>query len=364
MKRGLCVMAVAALIATSTILCAETAAPARAKVGAYYFDGWTSATGHLKERLKTEFFDREPVWGWNDEAPETMVRQIDYAADNSIGFFAFDWYYPEGANKYSPLNTGLDLFLKAPNRTRMEFCLLVANHGGFRIGPKDWDAVCNIWVPLFKQNGHVTVDNKPLLIFFSPGELRQAFGTTESVRAAFEKLRAKCREAGLPGATIAACCTPGPDNNWSNLQDLADSGYDVFTGYNYHGHPVRGGQAIQAFSTMIEGHEDIWNRFAQKTHRPYIPVVTAGWDKRPWEERDGKKPSVYYPDRTPYQVADFLNRAISWMDTHPAAITKERLLLIYAWNENGEGGYLTPTKSHADAYLREIKAVQQGTWKP
>ena len=42
---------------------------------------------------------------------------------------------------------------------------------------------------------------------------------------------------------------------------------------------------------------------------------------------------------------------------HPDKATSQRLLLIYAWNENGEGGYLTPTAKDGTAYL---KAVQRG----
>jgi hypothetical protein len=86
-----------------------------------------------------------------------------------------------------------------------------------------------------------------------------------------------------------------------------------------------------------------------------MPVVTVGWDKRPWE--DASKPlthAVYYPDRTPVQVADFVRRAIRWMGEHPDKTTKERILLLYAWNENGEGGYLTPTKGLGDAYLKAV----------
>ena len=46
-----------------------------------------------------------------------------------------------------------------------------------------------------------------------------------------------------------------------------------------------------------------------------------------------------------------------WMDANPDRTTKERLVLLYAWNENGEVGYLTPTKSEGDAYLKAIHAV-------
>ena len=107
-----------------------------------------------------------------------------------------DWYYPEGKDKTTPLNNALDLYLKAPNCQRLKFCLLVANHAGFRIGPKDWDACCEKWIDLFRQPTHLRFDGQPLLIFFSPEELQQAFGGVEGVRKALDSLRAKAKEAG------------------------------------------------------------------------------------------------------------------------------------------------------------------------
>ena len=96
-----------------------------------------------------------------------MQKQIDYCADRGIAFWAFDWYYPEGKNKDVPENNALGLYLKAPNCQRLKFCLLVANHTGFRIGPKDWDACCKKWIDLFQQPSHLQLDGQPLLIFFS-----------------------------------------------------------------------------------------------------------------------------------------------------------------------------------------------------
>ena len=84
-----------------------------------------------------------------------------------------------------------------------------------------------------------------------------------------------------------------------------------------------------------------------------MPVATGGWDKRPWEDlANPKSHEVYYPDRTPVQVAGFVSRAVKWMGLRPDKTPKERIPLLYAWNENGEGGYLTPTKSTGDADLR------------
>jgi hypothetical protein len=72
---------------------------------------------------------------------------------------------------------------------------------------------------------------------------------------------------------------------------------------------------------------------------------------------------LYYPDRTPLQLADFVRGAIRWMDVHPDKTTKERILLLYAWNENGEGGYLTPTKGMGDAYLKVVGSALNTTGK-
>ena len=92
----------------------------------------------------------------------------------------------------------------------------------------------------------------------------------------------------------------------------------------------------------------------------YIPEVTAGWDKRPWKGERGlnQKPGWYFPDRTPEAFGQFLQSAIDWMDQHPEQTTKARIVLIYAWNEFGEGGYIVPTQGDPQGgYLQAVRAA-------
>lgn len=342
----------AGLVAAAWVALAHGQEPKRrATVGAYYFDGWSGQTNHVTELLQTRYADRKPVWGWTANTLEIMQQQIDYCADHGIAFWAFDWYYPEGKEKETPLNNALGLYLKAPNRSRLKFCLLVANHAGFRIGPQDWDACCQRWLALFREPTHLRVGGQPLLIIFSPEELRKAFGGVEGVRAALESLRAKARQAGLPGVAVAACTGPGP-----HLSDLARSGYTLLTGYNYNLGWMSGGGS-QPFRKLIEGSRRIFEDFAKTSPLPYVPVITAGWDRRPWEEDKlpPEKRSVWYPDRTPQLVEEFVRLGIGWLDEHPKKTVPERLLLIYAWNENGEGGYLTPTAADGTQYLKAVQ---------
>ena len=155
----------------------------------------------------------------------------------------------------------------------------------------------------------------------------------------------------MPGVAVAACTGPG-----GHLADLARSGYTLLTGYNYN-LGWRSGGGSQPFRKLIEGNERIFEQFAETTPLPYVPVVTVGWDRRPWEK--GKFPpekmSVWYPDRTPKLVEEFVRLGVRWLDKHPDKTTPQRLLLIYAWNENGEGGYLTPTAADGTEYLKAVE---------
>lgn len=332
----------------------------RAKIGAYYFDGWSGQTDrtHLPERLKTEFAARQPIWGWYDNTVAIMQQQIDLAADHGIRFFAFCWYWPEGASKTTPNNNALSLFRQAPNRDRMEFCLLVANHKGYRIGPKDWETVTDRWVELFKDPRHLKVDGKPLLIIFSPGELNTAFGNPGKVHEALDRLRQKAAAAGIKEICVAACCTPRVVKGRSNLKDLEAAGYDLFTAYNYAGAGAVDPGKQQKYENLVAGCQKIWETFAQEATIPYLPLVNIGWDKRPWEKPEQpEKHSVFYPDRTPQAVGQAVSSAIDWLDRHPDKTLRERLVLLYAWNENGEGGYLTPTQADGDAYLKAVQAA-------
>ncbi len=102
------------------------------RLGAYYWDGWYQPLPHWTQRLMNEFPNRMPVWGWMGSTVSNMEMQIDLAADAGLEYFSFDWYYPQHG-KISGMNDAVDRFLKASNRSRMSFCLLVANHDGGRI---------------------------------------------------------------------------------------------------------------------------------------------------------------------------------------------------------------------------------------
>jgi hypothetical protein len=332
-------------------------------VGVYYFGGWAGknayadnpnepwakdAPTHLTRRLATEFAHREPLWGWRDDTPEIMERQIDLAADNGVDFFLFCWYWHDNrrainkeAIENTSLHTGMDLYMKARNKEKLKYCLLVANHGGAEIlGDKNWEDAVTCWMKYFKDPQYITVDNKPLVVLFDVDSI------TDNQFAMMQEI---ARKGGLKnGLAIAGC--------YEKARKRA--GCTHSTNYNGAVGDTKGTEA-HPYQELIDDAKQQW---VGTEEQPHIPLVNAGVDYRPWEgpppEGTGGPSSWYFPDNTPDLFKSFLADAVRWMDNNPTKATKERIILVYAWNELGEGGYLVPTKGDPDAgKLKKIKEL-------
>ena len=67
------------------------------EVGAYYFPGWQTSSQWQPIR---RFPERKPVLGWYREgAPEVADWHIKWAVEHGITFFAYDWYWSQGARQ-------------------------------------------------------------------------------------------------------------------------------------------------------------------------------------------------------------------------------------------------------------------------
>ena len=71
----------------------------------------------------------------------------------------------------------------------------------------------------------------------------------------------------------------------------------------------------------------------------------------------------YFPDppdgnHTPAAFAAHVQDAITWMNNHPSKTTAEKIMMLYAWNEYGEGGYIAPTLGDPNGlYLDALASV-------
>jgi hypothetical protein len=252
----------------------------------------------------------------------------------------------------------VEQFLQAKNNDEMEFCLMVANHDGFRIFHNDWETIVDLWIPYLKSDRSVKVDGKPVIIFFTG--LAEDLGGSDEVQPCLDYFQKKAKEAGLPGVFVAVCLNPDPLKAKEQFEKGKAEGYDGFTGYNYvKGYHYKGSEPfIHTYEELVKNHTDAWDLYAKESPLPYMPIVTCGWDCRPWEGPDRSPRSWYYPDRTPKQVYEFLSAAKQWLDDNASKAVEDKIVLLYAWNEYGEGGYIAPTKGDQGSYLEAIKKAK------
>ncbi|MDD4772598.1 MAG: glycoside hydrolase family 99-like domain-containing protein [Eubacteriales bacterium] len=341
------------------------------KLGAYYWDGWYDRIPHWTDRLLSDFTEREPVWGWLGNTVVNMELQIDYAADAGLSYFAFDWYYPEHGH-INRMNEAVDRYLASQNAGRMEFCLLVANHSGGFIYRDKWDDACDMFMPYLTDKNALCVNGCPVIIFFSTGDLIRCLGGADETKICLDRLRERIQAAGFPGVYVIGCGGPPRDDTgeivlcpgaWRDMINMLEScGLDAVTGYNYHRNHIKNGDEISyiyPYEKLVNDHIISRNAISEYCRLPQMPLIIGGWDCRPWETvwkgRSEPHPrSCYSPDRTPTDVYNHVLETGKWIEANSGKVP-DKLAIVYAWNENGEGGYIEPTVGDRGAILNAVR---------
>jgi len=81
---------------------------------------------------------------------------------------------------------------------------------------------------------------------------------------------------------------------------------------------------------------------------PYIPLLTVGWDSRPWFDPWTRRMF----DRRTADFAEALARLKANLDARD-----EKRAILEAWNEWGEGSYIEPNAGFGFKDLEAIRAT-------
>lgn len=103
--------------------------------------GWTEweVVKAAKPRFEGHGQPKVPTWGYFDESdPKWAAKEIDLAADHGIDCFIYDWYWYSNTGPYLQEGMGKG-FLRAPNRNRLKFTIMWANHDWLNIQPAPFD---------------------------------------------------------------------------------------------------------------------------------------------------------------------------------------------------------------------------------
>ena len=331
---------------------------------------------------------KRPLWGYFDESdPEMMARQIDLAADNGLTGFLFDWYWYQGEQFLEkPLDQA---FLNAPNRNRLKFALMWANHN-WGVWPAlddekhqamngNENQSSNLWLEIkhsdedlrnvmdfcckkyFSCENYWKIDGKPVFSFYASDCLFSAIEPEDVIRIVNEQ----AEKHGFPGIYLLmniGCCN---DNErfcgWGRVARMKKAGFDAVFAYNivapsyYRELPVE--MPVFDYTGMMEAQEFCWKKI-EEGGMPHFPSVTLGLDVAPRWSRSVKFPMDYVnlgycpvcTGNTPEKFGILLKKALQ-KDT-PAVI-------INAWNEWTEGMALLPDAQYGTGFLDTIRKISE-----
>jgi hypothetical protein len=353
------------VLATASPASAQT----RARLGAYYFDGWAGplTNFHFQGMPNGPYQDRQPLSGWQDDNNCAVEQQLAWAHSFGINFFVFDWYFNTTFTDLTgeDLNSALKITHALPDRHGMQYAILYVNAPPFVIGPADWAGAINEWMGYMTDPAYMQVNGKPLFQIIDTGRMRQAFGSPSAVTAALNQLRAVAQANGLAGVYIVGGFgvpggSSGQDGFFPDIGEALGDGYDAVTMYNYPFAPAEV-NGVLPFSSLSGAGKWIWSQGAVKSPVPFIPVSMTGWDPRPWDERESGTNVLMWFSRSPQDVTNFVDDAITWAESNPQVRAEPSpappIVLLEAWNELGEGSFFLPTIGDGTSYGDSLAAM-------
>jgi hypothetical protein len=337
-------------------------------IGAIRWDAWfgpsaLSVAGSAMEtalgpdtwRYRLPFFGTE-VNGTTvtvrGNAQATMDLEIGYARQAGLSYWAFDGYHPPEYTGTDYLTYGVHLFRASTNKQGLKYCITLHQLGAIA----DWTTLTvPAYVEMASESSYMKVlGNRPLFFALAPGFTDDTFAA-----AHVTTLRNACTAAGL-GDPYIATMSAVPSVAATAVDTF---GYDAISAYTWAASDTPGVATNRAYSSLVS-HNATRRVDALATGKKVIPCVNEGWDFRPLTANppiwDPFTANVYYTRGTAAEFANNLRDTVDWVRLNRSA-AEAQAVLIYAWNEIGEGGWMTPPHpthgSEGTTRLDELKTM-------
>jgi len=268
---------------------------------------------------------------------DILDREIGFAKAGGIDYWAF-LLYDEG----SPMSDGLAFYLASARKQDLRFCA-IASPNTFGSAQQFSQRLPRV-VKLIGEPSYQTVlDGRPLLYLFDVSDAwLQAWGGDANARVLFDGLRAAVQAAGHGNPYLVVM-----DFSAVHGKRVADSvGAQALSSYATPG-PVGAGLP---YADLARHAAAFWEQ-CYDAGADVVPLAMAGWDRRPrveqpvpWErwQQPGAGLEKYYVMPTPQELAEHLRDAMDWVVQNRARCPAQAVI-VYAWNEHDEGGFLCPT---------------------
>jgi len=300
---------------------------------------------------------KRPLWGFFNEAdPDWVSREIDTAVRYGINAWMINWYWHDGIMFYhEQLENG---FLKAPNRDKIKFAIMWANHDWKDVFPAKSPEDASMILPqryseadllrlfdycirnYFVEPNYWRINGGLVFGILDLATLVESLGL-ETVKRTFATMRQRVRHAGLGELHLQSNHVHG---NPAHLKEL---GIDSTTSYHLFAWTYckeTGG--ITPYGAAASESIESWQRSRAVMPVPFLPDCAVGWDDSP---RFGARSQIV-SNRSPDQFERLCRAARSFSYNN-----KERIVFLSAWNEWTEDHVLLPDWLFGYSYLEAVR---------
>jgi len=334
-------------------------------VGVEYFSGWWEHSPNKWEYNDIDwrgaYPDRVPLLGeYNSQ--ETMDNEIKAAADHGVDFFSILYYY--GGNVETKeiedvpyLNSGLTYFMNSENSHLMKFMVEVTNHLPFSLlTVEDWDGFMDVCIEAMKHPSYLKIDGRAVLKIHGGDQFYLDMEKSVVQCADILKgLRERTLDAGIGDLLITVGTYGGGSitstHHFSRIKEIDGT-------MQYMGVPdlplISGDYPYDILLAEARNVRDV----RQSDVLNWVPYFPSGWNPRPWHDPRAK---FKFPTRTQWKngleelKSDLIENSNFGFPNRDGTVQKA--FTIYAWNEYGEGGMITPTVGEQYMKLEVIKEV-------
>lgn len=322
-------------------------------VGAIRWNAWQKGNPWQKNLNPHKWHYRLPFYGrevsenevvCEADSQEVMDKEIEYANAMGLGYWAFLHSHSPGKPWHTvESNYALKLYLASKIKDQVGLSMVL-------IPSKIWEDQVAEMVEFVQEKSYQTVmGGRPLiyLLFWdSYGRPENKWGDLATTRKHMDFLRQEVVKCGRQNPYLVTLSIGTEEA----VRYVDQCGLDALSNY--------AGWANGTYQDLAAANRARWEEF-KATGRKMVPNLNSGWDPRPrFEGYFGEiyKTREWAEAGSPVEVAEHIGSAVKWALANPEA-AEAQTILVYAWNENDEGGWLMPTMGDGTGRVVEIRKV-------
>jgi hypothetical protein len=282
-------------------------------------------------------------------------QEIAYAKEAGLDYWAFLLYNERTGGNYGyPMSEALHYYLSSTRKSDVKFCVIETPDLLFGQSTDEIPRIVNyIKEPSYQK----VMGNRPLIYLYGMSDYYLT-----NAKQILDNLRAAVQAEGFGDPYIVIQNYLIADAN----KYKTGTGANAITRYGVGGEVT----ANQSPYTNLIGIATTWWTNAAASGSEVVPISTAGYDRRPrittktfLADLSSLSITNYFQQPTTNELTTHVQNAIDWAKSKKTTNCPAQAVLIYAWNEHDEGGWLCPTmdigngidKSHLNALKSIVK---------